>query len=96
MIRFTLEERWEILEIYFQNKDNFAEIVRKCRTKFGRNNAPTEAGIRKFIKKVRETGFIVDAPTRVRTPTVRTPENIEAVAVSVRESPGTSCSGIDH
>lgn len=87
MIRFTLEERWEILEIYFQNKDNFAEIVRKCRTKFGRNNAPTEAGIRKFIKKVRETGFIVDAPTRVRTPT---PENIEAVAVSVRESPGTS------
>ena len=90
MNRFTLEQRWIILEIYFQNKDNWAEIARKCRSKFGRSEAPTAPGIRKFINKVRETGFIVDAPTRQRARTLRTPENIDAVAASVRENPSTS------
>lgn len=90
MNRFTLEQRWDLLEIYFQNKDNWSEIARKCRTKFGRREGPTVPGIRKFIAKVRGTGFIVDAPRRERARTVRTPEHIEAVAESVRENPSTS------
>ena len=43
-------------------------------------------GICKFIAKVRETGFIVNTPRRDHARTVLTPENIEALFDSVRES----------
>ena len=46
--------------------------------------------IRKFIAKVRETGFFVDALRRELTRSMRTPENIKAAAESVRENPSTS------
>lgn len=90
MSRLTLEQKWEMLEIYFHNKDNWAEIARKCRTKFGAKSALTGNGIKKFVHKVRETGFLVDKPTRSRIRPVRSTENIAAVAESVRVRPRTS------
>ena len=42
------------------------------------------------MKKVKETGLLIDKPTRERERTVRTTDNIAAVAASVHESPGTS------
>ena len=41
-------------------------------------------------KKVKETGILIDKPNREKTKTVRTPENITAVAESVWEAPSTS------
>ena len=78
------------MEIYFQNKDNWTEIARKCRSKFDRSEASKAPGIGKFINEVRDTAFIVDAPTHQRARTLRTPDNIDAVAASVREKPSTS------
>ena len=49
--------------------------------------------IRMFVilwKKVKETGILIDKPKREKTKTVRTPENIAAVAESVCEAPSTS------
>ncbi|KAJ8954789.1 hypothetical protein NQ318_014900 [Aromia moschata] len=54
MDRFTLEQRWEILKNYFQSECCVAETVRKLRTTFGRNEAPSAAGVRKFLRKFRE------------------------------------------
>ena len=34
MNRFTVEQRWHLLEIYFQNRENLSEIARKWRVKF--------------------------------------------------------------
>lgn len=42
------------------------------------------------MKRVRESGMLVDKPRRVRTRPVRSAENIAAVAESVREQPSTS------
>ena len=44
-----------------------------------------------LVKKVKETGILIDKPNRVRgkPKTVRTPENIAAVAESVCEAPST-------
>ena len=58
--RFTLEQRCDILEIYFQNKGNWSETVQKCRTKFGHIEGPIVTGTRKFIANDRDTDFIVD------------------------------------
>ena len=41
-------------------------------------------------KKVKETGFLIDKPKREKLKTVRTLENIAAVAESVCEAPSTS------
>ena len=61
MNRFTLEQLWNSLGIYFQNKDNWSEIAQKCRASFVRREGPTVPDICKFIATVRESGFIVDA-----------------------------------
>lgn len=94
MDRFTLEQRWEILKNagknYFQSECCVTETVRKLKRNFGRHEAPTAAGVRKFVKKVRETGMLIDNRSYPRVRPVRSVENIAAVAESVRQNPRTS------
>ncbi|EGI63331.1 hypothetical protein G5I_08360 [Acromyrmex echinatior] len=60
-----------------------AETVRILKRNMGRDRAPTEGAIRKLVRKVREKGMLVDDRSGPRARTVRTPENIEAVAQSL-------------
>ena len=90
MDRFSLEQRFEILKTYFECGSVISETLRKLRTKFGRNAAPTARAIRKLMHKVRETGMLVDARRVPYTRPVRTAEAIAAVTESVRQNPGTS------
>ena len=57
--------------------------MRKLRTDFGRREAPSAPYVRSLVKKVKETGILIDNPKREKPKTVRTPENIAAVAKSV-------------
>ncbi|KAJ8962642.1 hypothetical protein NQ318_001035, partial [Aromia moschata] len=66
------------------------ETVRKLRTIFGRHEAPSAPGIRKFLRKVRETGMLMDNRSHPRDRLVSTAERIAAVAQSVRENPRIS------
>ena len=59
----------------------------KLRTDFGRRKAPSGPYVRYLVKKVNETSILIDKP---KPKTVRTPENIGAVAESVCEAPSTS------
>ena len=59
-----IEQRWDLLEIYFQNKKNRSQIARKLRTRIGSQEGSTVLGICKFIANVGETGFVVGAPRR--------------------------------
>ena len=77
-----LEQRWEILQHYFENHSNVAECMRKLRTDFGRREAPSAAYVRYLVKKVQETDILSDTPKREKPKTVRTPSNIAAVAES--------------
>ena len=86
MVVYTLEQCWEILRHYFENHGNIAECVRKLRTDFRRRAAPSAQCVRYFVKKVKETGILIDKPKREKQKTVRTPENIAAVAESVSET----------
>ena len=87
MVVYTLEQRWEILRHYFENH---AKCVRKLRMDFGRREAPSAPYVCYLVKKVKETGILMDKPKRVKRKTVRTPENIAAVAGSVCEAPAIS------
>jgi len=64
--------------------------VRVLKRKFGRNTTPTAPAVRKFVKKVRETGMLVDKTQGPRARTVRIAENITAVDKSVQLNPSMS------
>ena len=75
---------------YFENQGNFAECVRKLCTDFGRREALSAPYPRYLVQKVKETGILIDKPKCEKPKTVRTPENIAAVAESVGKAPSTS------
>ena len=79
MVVHTLEQRWEILRHYLENHGTVAECVRKLRTDFGRTEAPSAPYIHYLVKKVKETGILIDKSMREKPNTVRTTENIAAV-----------------
>ena len=83
-IRCTLKQRWDLLKIYFQDKDKRSVV--NCLNfikKFGCREKPSVPDIRKLIAKVCKISFIVVGPKGERTLTVRTPENIKTVLESV-------------
>ena len=80
MIVYTLEQYWGILRHYFENHSNVTEYVRKLRTNVGRREEPSAPYVRYLVKKVK----LAKKPK-----TVATPENIAAMAESVRETEST-------
>ena len=89
MVVYMHEQRWEILQHYFENHGNVAECVRKLRTDFGRREALSAPYVLYLVKKVKKTGILIDKPKREKPKTLHTPENIAAVAESVCEAPST-------
>ena len=63
--RFTVEKNWEILKTYFQS-----EVP----------SVPSTQFLDQFVKRVRETGSLLDKITRSRSRPVRSAENIAAAA----------------
>ena len=65
--------------------------MQKLHTDFKRIEASSAPYVRYLVKKVKKTGIIIiDKPKREKPKTVRTPENIAAVAESMCEAPSTS------
>ena len=57
---------------------------------FRRREAQLAPYVRYLVKNVKETGILIDKLEREKPKTVRTPDNIAAVAESVCEAPSTS------
>ena len=64
--------------------------MRKLRTDFGGREAPSAPYVHYLVKKVKGTGIFIGKPKRKKPKTVRTSENIAAVAESVCKVPSTS------
>jgi len=90
MGRYMLEQNWEILKTYFQSGEASTQTVRNLRRKFGRKEMPLTQFVDQFVKRIRQTGSLLDKATRSRARPVRSTENIAAVAQSVLEQPSTS------
>jgi len=90
MGRYTLEQNWEILKTYFQSGESSTQTIRNLRGKFGRKEIPSTQFVDQFVKRVQQTGSLLDKATRSRARPVRSTENIVAVAQSVLEQPSTS------
>ena len=60
--------------------------MRKLRTDFRRTEAPSASCGHCLVQKANETGILIYKPKHEKPKTVRTPENITAVADSVCEA----------
>ena len=80
----TIQQRCEILRHYFENHGNVGECVRKLRTDFGRRETPSAQYVRYLVTKLKETAIFTNKQKSEKPKTLHTPENIAAVAESVR------------
>ena len=86
---YTKEQR-VIVKTHYKYGESYAETVRKIHGIFGRWNAPYQSTVRRMIKKLEETGLIMDSKLPVRHRIGRSLDKIAAVRGSVAESPVTS------
>ncbi|CAH1101131.1 unnamed protein product [Psylliodes chrysocephalus] len=90
MERYTIEQRVEIVKIYYQNQCSVRQTFRALRQVYGVHDRPTESLIRRLMQKFKESGSVADRPTPVRQQRVKFVENIAAVRESVHENPRQS------
>ena len=89
MVVYTLEQRCQILRHYFEDHGH-----RKCaKIVYGfwkmRSTVSSEYSL-SCGKSERKEGILIDKSKRKKPKTVRTPQNIAAVAESVHEAPSTA------
>jgi len=78
------------LKTYFQSGESSTQTVRNLRGKFGRKEMPSTQFVDQFVKRIRQTGSLLDKASRSRARPVRSTENIATIAQSVLEQPSTS------
>ncbi|CAF1523416.1 unnamed protein product [Didymodactylos carnosus] len=90
MNKYTIEQRVQIIKIYYQNNESVRETFRALREFYGRNNRPVESTIRRLVNKFESSGTVTDTKVPVRQRNARSEANIAAVNESVRENPNLS------
>lgn len=90
MENYTLEQRFQIIEIYFQNGSSVTATLRALRPFYGRNNRPSKRMIERLVEKFRTTFSLHNVSVPVRQRSARSEENIAAVAASVQADPRQS------
>ena len=70
-----------IVRHFFENHGYVAKCVRKLCTDFGGREASSAPYVCYPVKKVKETGILINKPKCEKPKTVRTPENVAAVAI---------------
>ena len=86
LVVYTLEQKTgKYCDITFKIMVMFQKVFKNCV-----RILEEEQRRRYLVKKVKETGILIDKPKREKSKTVGTSENIAAVTESVCEAPSTS------
>lgn len=86
MDHYTIEQRQQIVRIFYENSNSVRRTFRALRAIYGRHNRPTETTIRRIITKFESTGSVADRSNPVRRRIARSNETIAAVAESVSQN----------
>lgn len=90
MEQYTIEQRAQIVEIYFSNQRSIVLTQRAYRRQFNVRVAPSQSTINRLVANFREQGAVRNLPGPGRHRTVHTADNIQVVQESIREDPETS------
>jgi hypothetical protein len=90
MASYTIQQRVQIVELFYENKRSVKSVYRKLREFYGLHNRPTESTIGRIVKKFQETGSVEDQKSKKYSRSGRSQENIDLVRESVAEDPEMS------
>lgn len=90
MEQYTLEQRLQVIQIYYQNSRSITATLRALRPFYRRHNLPAESTIRRLVQKFESTFSLHNVPVPVRRRNARSEENIAAAEASVQEDPNQS------
>ncbi|GFU19028.1 DUF4817 domain-containing protein [Trichonephila clavipes] len=90
MNRLTSEQRFQIVQFYFENNDSVRNTYRALRSFYRRQNRPSEQLIRLTMERFRTTFTLIDNSHPQRRRTVRTEKAIATVMRSIEEDPNES------
>ena len=90
MDKYTIEQRVQIIKIYYQNNESVRKTFHVLREFYGQNNRPAESTIRRLVNKFESSGTVTDTIVPVRQRNARSEANIAAVNESVHENPNLS------
>lgn len=85
MLRFTLPERLEIIKKYYRNSGSVVSVQREFSRELGRHHRFSDQNIRRTIEKFEREFTLLDIKPPTRERTVRSEENIAAVAASLEQ-----------
>ncbi|GFW55026.1 DUF4817 domain-containing protein [Trichonephila clavipes] len=86
----TPEQRFQIVQFYFENNGSVQNTYRALRPFYRRQNRPSEQLIRLTMERFRTTFTLIDNSHPQRRRTVRTEEAIATVERSIEEDPNES------
>lgn len=90
MVKYSLVQRLEIIQLFYGNSRSYVAVVRALRAKNGRHNAPSERAIRRIVTKFESEFTLHDTVVPVRQRNARSEENIAAVSKSVEDNSNVS------
>ncbi|GFY13989.1 DUF4817 domain-containing protein [Trichonephila clavipes] len=90
MNRLTPEQRFQIVQFYFENNGSVRNTYRALRPFYRRQNRPSEQLIRLTMERFRTTFTLIDNLHPQRRRTVRTEKAIATVERSIEEDPNES------
>ncbi|KAK9881380.1 hypothetical protein WA026_016271 [Henosepilachna vigintioctopunctata] len=90
MERYTLEQRLQIVQIFYQNNRSVSATLRALRPFYGPFNKPARSTIDRLVAKFESTFSLHNVPVPVRARSARSDENIAAASASVQEDANVS------
>ena len=90
MIKFTNQQRLEIIKNYYRNSESVVATLRALTPIFGRNNRLTRQAMRAVVDKFETKFTLLDVPAPKRRRIARSEEIIAAVSASIQNEPNQS------
>ena len=84
MVKFTNQQRLEIIKNYYRNSESAVATLRALTPIFGRNNRPTRQAVRAIGDKFETKFTLLDVPVPKRRHIARSEEIIAAVNASIQ------------
>lgn len=90
MERYSVQQRVNIIKLYFENNKSLVATIRKVRAVFGGNNVPNPSTVKRIVEKFETTGSVIDVKHSTRYRRGRSVQNVSRVRDSVAVNPKTS------
>ena len=90
MVKYTNEQRLQIIKIYYRNSESVIATLRALTSIFGRNSRTSRQAVASLVQKFESTSSLCDVAVPVRQRVGRSVENVAAIETSVANDPEQS------